>query len=84
MNSLKVILAAAAIAVLASPVVAQQSDSRTLAQGQADTPHVKRHKHPARHVRRGPPLNEPSYKDCVHVAFPECTSGGRTLTPGKP
>jgi hypothetical protein len=56
MRSPKVILAAAAVAAMASPVMAQT------------------------YAHRGPPLSEPTYKDCVHITFPQCTSDRRTLT----
>jgi len=79
-TNLKVILAAAAIAALASPVMAQSEShphAAPLAAGVSNAHgHVVRAR-TARPVAGAVEGGQYQVDDCVHVAFPQCSDDGR-------
>ena len=76
-TKLKVILTAVSIAVLASPVMAQQTDAKQQ-QAEISRAHGSTHGHPRAHghVTEAPvqvvPPAQSLVQDCIHVTFPQC------------
>jgi hypothetical protein len=74
--SMKVILAAASIAVLATPVMAQATETHRHARAQAETSaRIISNEAYGSHATRSGAFNQPFSQDCVRVAFPQCTGG---------
>jgi hypothetical protein len=78
--SMKVILTAVGIAVLASPVMAQTGSAETHRHARAHAVSSARIISGEAHgsvasQSEGAAFNQPFSQDCVHVAFPQCTGG---------
>jgi hypothetical protein len=75
-TNLKVILTAIGIAVLASPVMAQSSESRShapqvsISNARGSVSHARVHHPVSTSTTEGSHLD-----DCVHTAFPQCGNG---------